>query len=71
MQNWCFFPRLYNIVFSRNEASEKIIKNIEKWSVILYLITLLLFMAFYWWDLLKNYNPPDENDHYKPMKLQN
>merc|ERR1740129_1347606 len=55
---------------TRNEASEKIIKNIEKWSVILYLITLLLFMAFYWWDLLKNYNPPDENDHYKPMKLQ-
>ncbi len=35
--------------------AERVIKRIEKWSVIVYLASLIIFNVVYWWDVLKTY----------------
>ena len=41
--------------------AEKIIKRIEKWSVIVYLASLIIFNVIYWWDILKTYPSSVQN----------
>ena len=46
---------------SRNEAGERIIKKIEKWSVIVYLIAWIISLVTYWWIVLEVYPGDVEN----------
>eukprot|EP00093_Oithona_nana_P002503 02503.XXX_15798_14050_1 [CDS] Oithona nana genome sequencing. len=48
-------------IISRTEASEKIIKKIEKWSVILYLTAMVISIIIFAYDLIKTYEGTDEN----------
>ena len=59
--------RLRRILESRKAKSVNDQEKVQSaaWSVILYLITLLLFMAFYWWDLLKDNINGTSNDAKK------
>ena len=47
--------------FCRTEASEKIIKKIEKWSVILYLTAMVISIIIFAYDLIKTYEGTGEN----------
>ena len=53
------FAQLF--LFFRNEASEKIIKKIEKWSVLLYLAAMVISIIIVMYDLFKSYQGTGEN----------
>ena len=39
----------------RNEFGERVIRRIEKWSVIVYFVALVIFNIVYWWELINVY----------------
>ena len=49
MRNFVLF------VIFRKQFGEKIIRKIEKWSVIVYFLLLVIFNLVYWWNLMSLY----------------
>ena len=48
----------------RRQMTEKVIKRIEKWSVIIFFLSFVIFMIIYWTDLLTVYNRNHEGSAF-------